>query len=207
MRRTTFNILTLLLITLTSCLGQTKPSSYNSCDVELRFDLDRNSSIQFFDSTGTKTWKLKNDSLDFIYAYFHVNSSIGNLVKVDSVIILNGGNENNSEGWELGYVEENETVEKLEGSWIRLNDCKSELSEWMLYGNYKEPFTPYIFESPDTNSIKTQFDPRESWTEHEIRILAVQKSWFKVELTLEKEKKIGWMPSYNLCSHPHTTCN
>jgi len=194
-------------MTITGCSVQTKSSDYKSCDVELRFDLVRNSSIQFYDSTGTKTWKWNNDSLDFIYAYFHVNASIDDLVKINSIMILNGENENTSKGWELGYVEGNETVEKLEGSWIRLSNCESELSEWMLYGNYKDPFTPYIFESPDTNSTKTQFDPRDGWTEHKIRILEAQETWFKVELTIENEKKIGWMPSYNLCSHPHTTCN
>ncbi|WP_186755669.1 hypothetical protein [Echinicola salinicaeni] len=207
MTRITFQILTLFLLTITSCSGQKKSNDYKSCDVELRFDLDRNTSIQFYDSTGNDTWKWDNDSLDFIYAYFHANASIDDLVKIDSIMILNGGNQNNSEGWELGYVKGNETIEKLEGSWIKLSECEAELSEWMLYGNYEDHLTPYIFESPDTNSTKTQFDPRKGWTEHEVRVLAVQGNWFKVELTLENNTKIGWMPSYNLCSHPHTTCN
>lgn len=207
MMRTTFKILTLFLLTITSCSRQRTSSEYISCDVELRFELVRNSSIQFYDSTGAKTWNWNNDSLDFIYAYFHVNASIDNLVKIDSIMILNGGNENNSEIWELGFVEGNKTVQKLEGSWIRLNDCETELGEWMLYGNYKDPFTPYIFENPHTNSTKTHFDPRNGWTEHKVRILTIQETWFKVELTIENDKFTGWMPSYYLCSDPHTTCH
>jgi hypothetical protein len=104
--------------------------------------------------------------------------------------------------------EDNEIVELLKGNWISLSDCNTELREWMLFGNYNALYTPYIFEIPDINSTKTKFDPRDGRAEHEIRILEVKGTWFHLELTINKEeKKIGWMPSYNLCSHPHTTCN
>jgi hypothetical protein len=74
-----------------------------SCDVELQFNLGRNSKIQFYDSTGAKTWNWQNDTLDFIYAYFHSNTSFQNLVQIDSIMILNGGNENDSNVWEFCY--------------------------------------------------------------------------------------------------------
>lgn len=203
----TLNLLPLFLITLMSCQRHFDKVVYNNCDVDLRFELNRNHAIQFYDSTGIKTWKWENDSVDFIYVYFHVNTSIDDLVKIDSIIILNGGNENSSEGWELKYVKDNETVKRLEKSWMKLSNCESELNEWMLYGNYKAPFIPYIYECPDTNSTKTLFDPIDGWPEHNIRILKVQENWLKVDMTLKNEKYNGWMPSYSLCSHPHTTCN
>ncbi|WP_200975836.1 hypothetical protein [Echinicola sp. 20G] len=130
-----------------------------------------------------------------------------NFVRIDSVMILNGGNENNSHGWELGLTKGNKTIKKLEGSWIKLDDCITELSEWMLYGNYHDQFTPYIFDRPEINSTKTQFDPRDGWTDHKVEVLAVQGTWFYVELSLDQKIISGWMPSYNLCSHPHTACN
>lgn len=52
-----------------------------------------------------------------------------------------------------------------------------------------------------------QFDPLDGWPQHKIRILKVQENWLKVDMTLKNEKYNGWMPSYSLCSHPHTTCN
>lgn len=206
MTRTIFNILT-LIFTFTSCFGQTETHKNNACDVKLQFELNRNSSIQFYDSTGTKTRFWENDTLDFIYTYFHSNTSVGSLIQIDSIIILNGGNQNNTNGWELDFEKDNEIVELLNGNWIKLSDCIIELSEWMLYGNYKDHLTPYIFEKPDTNSTKTQFDPRDGWSKHKVKILEVKGTWFYVELLMNNEKKIGWMPSYNLCAHPHTTCN
>jgi len=207
MTRTTFNILAIFIFTFASCFGQTDSYKYRSCDVDLRFELNRNSSIQFYDSTGTRTWNWENDSLDFIYAYFQVDLTVDDLVRINSIMILNGGKENNSQGWEIGHVEGNETVKQLEGSWIKLSDCRTELSEWMLYGNYEDPFTPYLFEKPNISSTRTQFDPREGWSDHEIEILEVKGTWIRVELKIDNEMKLGWMPSYNLCSHPHTTCN
>ncbi|MCC5915959.1 MAG: hypothetical protein JJU02_01395 [Cryomorphaceae bacterium] len=186
------------------CSERNASNFYRSCDLNFRFELDQNTSIQFYDSTGSELWTWKNDSVDFIYTYFHVNSSINNLVRIDSIMILNGGNNSRSHFWELDLADGIETVDRLIGSWIKLNDCKTELSEWMLY---EDSFTPNIFEKPDSSSIKTGFDPREGWENHEVKILEVKGNWIFAELTLGHETITGWFPSFHFCANPHTSCN
>ena len=197
---TVFKITTFFLITVAFCSGQTKTLDIKDCDVELRFDINRNSTMNFYDSTGATSWTWSNDSLDYIYAYFNANSSVDHLVKLTSVIFIHGENQDNLDSKEFDHNKPR--LGHLEGSWIKLADCEAELNEWMSYGDYNDTFTPYIFESPDSNSTKTKFDPRNYWAQYKIELLDVQGSWFRVRLTLGETKLVGWMPSFSLCSHP-----
>lgn len=200
----------LLLTALWYCTNCKLPETQQNpkpkaCDVDLRFEIDRNSSIPFFNSSGSQIWVWQNDSMDFIYAYFHVDSAAGSLVRISSVEILNGGTD---EGQILNeYLNNQARVNQITGSWLRVEDCRVELNEWMLNGNYHDSHTPYLYEGPDANTPKTQFDPRESWADYQIKILAVQSNWLQVEVILHNHTLKGWMPAYNLCAHPHTSCN
>ena len=188
-------------------LSQSSELISNSCDLKLDVQINRNTKIQFYDSLGNSTWYLENDTIDFIDIYFHSNLSYKNLVRIDSLLILLGENKNGYIEFEYEDLEKFEIIELLKGSWVNLSDCHIELNEWMLTEEYQEPYIPYIYDSPDLKSTKTMFDPKKYWTVYKIKIIEARGTWLNVELTFNNTTKKGWMPNYNLCSHPLTTCN
>ena len=201
----------LLLITsffILSCNNSKTQESkhFTRCNVNVSFEIEKQNSIEFFNSEGKHKWNWKNDSLDIIFSYFSVNEYKNGMIRIDSIIILYGY-DSIKEGWELPNAKPNKIIESLEGSWLKLSKCSTELSEWMLYGNYSEHRTPYIYEYPNNDSIKHRFDPRKTWLENQVRILEIQGTWFNVEFKIGNKILKGWMPSYNLCAHPYTTCN
>lgn len=190
----------LVILLLSPIIGSNAVQDETPCQFELAFSIEKNKSLSFYNKNGKEIYQWKNNSVDYIECYFKTHSFYNGQVKIDSIHIVT-----DSKYRELkNYLPQ---ANDIANTWIKIENCETELNEWMIHIDPSKNQKYFIYNQPDSLSQKTNFNPIPSWENNAVKLIKLKEKWAKVELTMGDTKINGWMPKIYLCSHPFTSCN